>query len=408
MESPPDFAFNNKAWSDAVLHVYLESKAATPTRKAGKPPPRRKRKVDAEASRTYHVSKLHLAQKSTYFRRLIDGWTDGNELHLTVASEEDEETLEELLRFMYTGKIQNTTDDKVFRLLRAADQFDTPSCLEYCAQLLAKPPSEMEYSTAVDVLALPEALGDSCEAVQQLFTAARRKVTEEFADLESTMQDEAQRDRLLSLQKAEFKAVIESDELCVLCEESVLLALVQWVHKKYRGSPPIPVVEELAPLVRYAQLPVAELRNAVESTQTTEAHRRWSPCTYHCGYKWQLQLSLYGKGFARKPEKAGQARLFLDRSLQIGHKVHNKLAGPMCTYRFRVKQRTGAQGAAWNCCHMQGHNAAFTDDYSKGCTQVFNNSWDVLLREDNKCVVDGNLHIECTVDIHRDLAAATG
>ena len=96
-------------------------------------------------------------------------------LHVT-----EEAALMQLLNFMYSNTLSNTSAPAVLDVLMAADKFEVASCMRYCSRLLRNMP--MTPDSALLYLELPSTVL-MAEAVQPLTDAAKQYLAGRYRDI---------------------------------------------------------------------------------------------------------------------------------------------------------------------------------------------------------------------------------
>ena len=93
----------------------------------------------------------------------------------------EENSLMELLRFMYSGKLTTIEPTLLLDILMAADKFEVLSCMRYCSQLLRSLPMTTE--SALLYLDHPCSLSMAAE-VQSLVRAAKGFLANKYKDFD--------------------------------------------------------------------------------------------------------------------------------------------------------------------------------------------------------------------------------
>lgn len=86
----------------------------------------------------------------------------------------------DLLNFMYSNTLSNTTAPGLLDVLMAADKFEVASCMRYCSRLLRN--MAMTPESALLYLELPSSVL-MAEAVQPLTDAAKRYLASRYRDV---------------------------------------------------------------------------------------------------------------------------------------------------------------------------------------------------------------------------------
>lgn len=98
----------------------------------------------------------------------------------SLLSATEEAPLMELLSFMYSGKLSNTSPSFLLDVLSAADKYEVVSCMKHCCQLLRSLP--MTKDSALLYLELSASIS-MASAVQTLTDAAKDFLANNFRDL---------------------------------------------------------------------------------------------------------------------------------------------------------------------------------------------------------------------------------
>lgn len=175
-----------------------------------------------------HLSSVILAAKSSYFRALftcgLKEACNNKPVVLTVAPEEEGPVVD-LLRFIYTGDMQESVKDPedIIKMFLVADKFGVTSCMKICLELLASLP--MTVATACLYLSLPDSM-HSHKGVAQLLDASRMFLISHFRDLEKVHKAE----EFLELPMVGLQTLLASDELNVRDELTAFSAMLEWVR----------------------------------------------------------------------------------------------------------------------------------------------------------------------------------
>jgi len=171
-----------------------------------------------------HVSSVILAAHSNYFMRLFsNGMIESNSESATVqVTEEEKVGIQELIRYMYTGRLGEPIDaEATITLLCLADRFAISSCMEPLAKVLKQFPSTL--NGCLLLLGLPESL-KSDRAVQPVVEQCRTYLAQQFQDIAMKKGD------FLSLSIEGVKVVLDSDALMVTYEEEVFQIVLDWLE----------------------------------------------------------------------------------------------------------------------------------------------------------------------------------
>lgn len=106
-----------------------------------------------------YVSSVILAAHSDYFMRMFsNGMSESSSENAVVhVNEEEKFGLQQLIQYMYTGRLSEPLDiEATVMLLRLADRFAISSCMEPLAKILKLFPNTL--SDCLLVLSLPESL----------------------------------------------------------------------------------------------------------------------------------------------------------------------------------------------------------------------------------------------------------
>ena len=89
------------------------------------------------------MNSLILAGRSPFFLKLFtNGMKESDETHpRTRIADSEENSLMELLRFIYSGKLTTIEPTLLLDILMAADKFEVLACMRHCSQLLTSLPT---------------------------------------------------------------------------------------------------------------------------------------------------------------------------------------------------------------------------------------------------------------------------
>lgn len=170
------------------------------------------------------ISSAILAAKSPFFYKLFsNGMQESDQRHAILRINASEEAaLMELLGFMYSGKLSNTSPAMLLDVLMAADKFQVASCMAYCSHLLRS--LAMTTESALLYLELPSLVSMS-STVQLLADDAKVFFAEKYKDLSNP--------EVMDLSLAGIEAILYSDSLQVASEDSVYDFAVKWARAQY-------------------------------------------------------------------------------------------------------------------------------------------------------------------------------
>uniref|UniRef100_A0A251S457 Putative SKP1/BTB/POZ domain, BTB/Kelch-associated n=1 Tax=Helianthus annuus TaxID=4232 RepID=A0A251S457_HELAN len=218
------FAFNDSNFSDRILRIYIYSERIESTQSPS-------------------------AARSPFFYKLFsNGMRESKQSHAILRINDTEEAgLMELLKFMYSNKLEATTAPAVLDVLMVADKFDVVSCMRYCSRLLRN--LTMTPETVLVYLNLPSTVL-MAEAFKPLTIAAKQFYAVHFKDITKF------RDEILSLPLAGVEVIIASDDLQVMSENTVYGFVLQWARAQYskRVDRRKIIMTRLAKFIRYPYL----------------------------------------------------------------------------------------------------------------------------------------------------------
>ncbi|KAJ9188268.1 hypothetical protein P3X46_003640 [Hevea brasiliensis] len=176
--------------------------------------------------KTLHISSPILAAKSPFFYKLFsNGMRESEQRHVTLRINASEEAaLMDLLNFMYSSTLSNTTAPGLLDVLMAADKFEVASCMRYCSRLLRN--MAMTPESALLYLELPSSVL-MAEAVQPLTDAAKQYLASRYRDITKFQED------VMSLPLAGIEAILSSDDLQVASEDAVYDFVLKWARAQY-------------------------------------------------------------------------------------------------------------------------------------------------------------------------------
>ncbi|OAY68567.1 BTB/POZ domain-containing protein POB1 [Ananas comosus] len=176
--------------------------------------------------KSVYISSAILAAKSPFFYKLFsNGMQESDQRHATLRVNASEEApLMELLSFMYSGKLSNTSPSFLLDVLSAADKYEVVSCMKHCCQLLRSLP--MTKDSALLYLELSASIS-MASAVQTLTDAAKDFLANNFRDLTKPQ------DGIMDLPLVGIEAILSSDNLQVASEDVVYDFALKWARRHY-------------------------------------------------------------------------------------------------------------------------------------------------------------------------------
>ncbi|KAL3507607.1 hypothetical protein ACH5RR_032989 [Cinchona calisaya] len=182
-------------------------------------------------SGTVKVTKLHistdlLAKRSPFFSKLFsNGMRESRKRYVTICINASEEAaFLELLNFMQTNTLPNTTVPALLDILTIADKFEVISCMNYCSNLLQNMPITLEY--ALQYLQLPSSI-QIAEAFNPLVDAAKHFLAACYKDTKKY------KDEIRCLPLAGIEAILLSDDLQVASEDALYDLVMEWAKIHY-------------------------------------------------------------------------------------------------------------------------------------------------------------------------------
>ncbi|XP_076951481.1 BTB/POZ domain-containing protein POB1-like isoform X2 [Bidens hawaiensis] len=178
---------------------------------------------------------------------------ESHQCHATLQINSTEEAgLMKLLKFIYTNNLEVSTACDVLDVLKIADKFDVGSCMRYCSRLLRNLPMTPE--SVLVYLDLPSTVL-MAKAFQPLTVAVKQFYAVHFKDI-TKFQDE-----ILNLSLTGVEAIIASDDLRLISENSVYCFVINWARTQY---PKIEdrrqiIASRLAKFIRYPYMTHAML-----------------------------------------------------------------------------------------------------------------------------------------------------
>lgn len=233
-----DFAYNNPVFSDRVLHMDVAPVGNEFYEAVGK--------SEEQHIEKLYVSSVILAAHSDYFMRMFsNGMSESSSENAVVhVNEEEKFGLQQLIQYMYTGRLSEPLDiEATVMLLRLADRFAISSCMEPLAKILKLFPNTLSYCLLV--LSLPESL-KADRSVQPVVEHYRSYLASQFQDISSKKGD------FLTLSIEGVKVILDSDALMVSYEEEVFQILLDWVDSNCRTAEEKQrAAEEVAGVIRF-------------------------------------------------------------------------------------------------------------------------------------------------------------
>jgi hypothetical protein len=234
-----EFGFNNPKFSDHILHIraseeYEHSEESISNADKGK----KRKRVDCNGI-ALHVNSLLLSAHSDFFKSLFSNEmmeSHNKEVSVLVA-EEEMPLLEDIIRFIYTGKFFTQPAD-MLNLLFVADKLlftrVAEDIIEHhkCALTIEKC---CEYLELPDSFQLPSTF-------DKLLHNARKFLGQAFQSFDDMWNTE----RFKNLPARAVAAVLECDSLIVQSENTILCGLMEWVN-----ADPTTRFDELSSFVKY-------------------------------------------------------------------------------------------------------------------------------------------------------------
>ncbi|KAF6262844.1 hypothetical protein COO60DRAFT_1624856 [Scenedesmus sp. NREL 46B-D3] len=166
-----------------------------------------------------------LSVMSEYFRTLIQSWQGAERRLQMLVGHDEAHVAEALVEFMYTGELPRLGHDDMLRLMRLSDKFQVRNCPAACARRFADTPmEELSLDTVCAIFEWPGFLQEA-QPFAGVSSKAWAKLLDVFGDLEAAWQDSTRRQQFLSLPIKAVKKLLASDQLAVVSENTVLVAL---------------------------------------------------------------------------------------------------------------------------------------------------------------------------------------
>ncbi|KAI9109836.1 hypothetical protein K1719_018877 [Acacia pycnantha] len=208
--------------------------------------------------KTLHISSPILAAKSPFFYKLFsNGMKESEQRHVTLRIYASEEAaLMEVLNFMYSNTLSNSTPAALLHVLLAADKFEVASCMRYCTRLLRN--LHMTPDAALLYLELPSSVL-MAEAVQPLTDTAKQYLASLYKDITKF------HDEVMALPLAGIEAILSSDDLQIASEDAVYDLVLKWARMQYPKQEERQEVlgARLARLIRFPYMTCRKLKKVL-------------------------------------------------------------------------------------------------------------------------------------------------
>jgi len=234
--------FNDPRYSDKVLCLTLPPTPNVPKdleskepsvlpigaeRSSVQPDSNQEPEPAREVVKKLHVSSVVLSCASRFFAAsFASGMSESKEkeFHFQVKDREEAERMENIIRFMYSGKWPSHWQSKEnLEALLLCDQLKMDSALSLCCAALEQGLDPETYRVLVQ---LPAELMQH-DAGQKLLAACDQFFVEQFKDFEVIWPTE----RFLSLSPKDVVNVLQSDEIRVNSENTVYQAAKTWIMR---------------------------------------------------------------------------------------------------------------------------------------------------------------------------------
>ncbi|XBI85901.1 hypothetical protein VPH35_093957 [Triticum aestivum] len=386
------------------------------------------------AVKALHINSVILAARSPFFQKLFtNGMKESDESHPRIRiADSEENSLMELLRFMYIGKLTTIEPTLLLDILMAADKFEVPACMRYCSQLLISRPMTTE--SALLYLGHPCSILMAAE-VQSLVRAGKGFLANKYKDFDK-FQDE-----LMNISLVGIEAIFSSSDLHVLCEDVVYYFLLKWARVRYYYSE-----EErrkvlsyrLLPLVRFSNMScdalqkvltcedvdidhqyltkhIAEMEGALAANVTT--------CRQFAERAYDFKLVRVVAFNQPCPQRDECSRLFPSGGIcsqmfhLAGHKFYLlancKMVEQATSYSFALSLHIFDEPAGSICLDIEfaartkplgkfvskyGYKNTMTGDCSQGCGDLFGMPWSTFIADDS-LFIDGVLHLRADLTL---------
>ncbi|VVB06858.1 unnamed protein product [Arabis nemorensis] len=211
-----------------------------------------------------HISSPILASKSPFFYKLFsNGMRESEQRHVTLSIDASEEVaVMELLNFMYTNSLSVTTAPALLDVLTVADKFEVASCMKYCCNFLLNTPMTLDF--ALLLLELPSSI-QAAASVEPLTNAARQFIASRYKNISKVQLNE-----LMALPLVGLEAIIASDDLQVISEDTLYELVLRWAKTHYSVSEERQeILASLANYIRFPHMSCPRLRKIWTSDDFT-------------------------------------------------------------------------------------------------------------------------------------------
>ncbi|CAM0877678.1 unnamed protein product [Alopecurus aequalis] len=270
-----DFAFNSHNFSDRVLRLEIVAGGSSGDEVAGGSLAGSKRRRDEEVKAMY-INSAILAARSPFFLKLFsNGMKESDQTYTTLTiADSDENSLMELLSFIYSGKLTTTEPTLVLDILMAADKFEVVSCMRHCCQVLTSLPLTTE--SALLYLDHPCFMSMAAE-IQLLKAAAKEFLTNKYKDYNKLGLSYFRfQQEVMNISLAGIEAILSSSDLHVDYEDHLYYILLKWARVRY------PKLKErreilsshLFPLVRFSHMTYSAVQKILACTDNDIDHEQ--------------------------------------------------------------------------------------------------------------------------------------
>uniref|UniRef100_M8BEG1 Kelch-like ECH-associated protein 1 n=1 Tax=Aegilops tauschii TaxID=37682 RepID=M8BEG1_AEGTA len=404
------------------------------------------------AVKALHINSAILAARSPFFQKLFtNGMKESDESHPRIRiADSEENSLMELLRFMYSGKLTTIEPTLLLDILMPADKFEVPACIRYCSQLLISRPMTTE--SALLYLGHPCSILMAAE-VQSLVRAAKGFLANKYKDFDK-FQDE-----LMNISLVGIEAIFLSSDLHVLCEDVVYYFLLKWARVRYYYSE-----EErrkvlsyrLLPLVRFSNMSCDALQKVLTCEDVDIDHeyltKHIAEVLLHKAYPNQMEGGLAANvttcwQFAERAydfrllrvvafnQPCPQVTVYMDLKRDecsrlfpsggicsqmfhlAGHKFYLlancKMVEQATSYSFALSLHIFDEPAGSICLDIEfaartkpigkfvskyGYKNTMTGDWSQGCSDLFGMPWSTFIADDS-LFIDGVLYLRADLTL---------
>ncbi|CAM0877682.1 unnamed protein product [Alopecurus aequalis] len=276
-----DFAFNSHNFSDRVLRLEIVAGGSSGDEVARGSLAGSKRRRDDEDmvfhggsvlgrwESAMYINSAILAARSPFFLKLFsNGMKESDQTYTTLTiADSDENSLMELLSFIYSGKLTTTEPTLLLDILMAADKFEVVSCMRHCCQVLTSLPLTTE--SALLYLDHPCFMSMAAE-IQLLKAAAKEFLTNKYKDYNKFQQE------VMNNSLAGIEAILSSSDLHVDYEDHLYYILLKWARVRY------PKLKErreilsshLLPLVRFSHMTYSAVQKILACTDNDIDHEQ--------------------------------------------------------------------------------------------------------------------------------------